>query len=39
MTPTTELVEVAGGRLEILDRPGDRAAGPPILLLHEGLGR
>ena len=30
-------VDVTGGRLEVLDLPGDRAA-PALVLLHEGLG-
>jgi pimeloyl-ACP methyl ester carboxylesterase len=30
-------VDVAGGRLEVVDLPGDPAA-PPLVLLHEGLG-
>jgi pimeloyl-ACP methyl ester carboxylesterase len=30
-------VEVPGGRLEVLDLPGDPGA-PPLVLLHEGLG-
>jgi pimeloyl-ACP methyl ester carboxylesterase len=30
-------VEIAGGRLEVLDLPGDPAASP-LVLLHEGLG-
>jgi pimeloyl-ACP methyl ester carboxylesterase len=33
----TDFVEVPGGRLELLDLPGDAAA-PPLVLLHEGLG-
>jgi pimeloyl-ACP methyl ester carboxylesterase len=33
----TAFVEVPGGRLELLDLPGD-PAGPPLVLLHEGLG-
>jgi pimeloyl-ACP methyl ester carboxylesterase len=33
-----QFIEIAGGRLEILDIPAARAGSPEILLLHEGLG-
>lgn len=31
-------LEVAGRRLEVADLAGTEAAGPPLVLLHEGLG-
>jgi len=37
MIPAAMQVELDGRSLEVLDRPGD-AAMPPLVLLHEGLG-